>query len=161
MFFPYKSLSFALNTIACRFLPRKIEQRFREIIQDTLQYRKEYGIARNDYLSILSGIKENGGKYDFRDDDILAHSLGFFLDGFETSSISLSFTLYELGANKFAQDKLKEEIDRVLLKYNNELTYEAVQDMEYLDCVINGKFNKYQVLETIVISATYFERLHL
>lgn len=108
---------------------------------DTLRYRKDHDISRNDYLNILSETKKNDGKHSFTEDDILAHSLGFFMDGFETSSITLSFTLYELGANRFAQDKLKEEIDRVLLKHNNTLTYEAVQEMEYLECVINGEFN--------------------
>lgn len=110
----------------------------REIIRNVLQKRQEEGIVRNNFLDYLNAIRKNE-KHNFEEDDILAQSITFYLDGFETSSTALTFTLYEIAANKHVQVKLKEEIDRVLTKYSNNIAHEALQEMEYLDCVLNGK----------------------
>lgn len=77
-------------------------------------------------------------KNEFTDEDITAHAAGFFGDGFETSSIVMSFALYEIANNIDVQNKLKEEIDEVCSKSNGQINYEAVQEMKYLDCVLNG-----------------------
>lgn len=55
----------------------------------------------------------------------------------------MQFALYELARNPDVQKKLQEEIDTVLAKHENKITYEAVQEMEYLDGVINGKIFSY------------------
>jgi cytochrome P450 len=65
-----------------------------------------------------------------------AHSITFFLDGFETSSIFIAFTLFELSQNPDIQAKLREEIKETKAKKGG-LTYETIADMEYLDQVCN------------------------
>jgi hypothetical protein len=37
------------------------------------------------------------------------------------------------------QDRLREEIDDVLQKHDGKLTYDSIQEMEYLDKVVSGK----------------------
>jgi hypothetical protein len=37
------------------------------------------------------------------------------------------------------QDRVREEIDVVLQKHDGKLTYEGIQQMEYLDKVVSGK----------------------
>lgn len=71
-------------------------------------------------------------------DDITAHAVSFFADGFETSSISLSFFLYDLAANVKAQEQLREEISKVINNHGNAVTYEAVQEMHFLDRALSG-----------------------
>lgn len=51
----------------------------------------------------------------------------------------MTFALYELSLNPDIQEKLREHIQTILSKYNNELTYEAMLDMKYLQMVIDGK----------------------
>lgn len=36
------------------------------------------------------------------------------------------------------QEKLRQEINSVLAKHNGEITYEAMQEMKYLQMVIDG-----------------------
>lgn len=67
-----------------------------------------------------------------------AQAFVFFVAGFETSSSAFTLALYELALNESVQTTLQKEIDKVLEKYNNKLSYEALMEMEYLDWVIQG-----------------------
>lgn len=50
----------------------------------------------------------------------------------------MTFAFYELALNPDIQVKVQNEIDRVVAKHENKVTYEAVQEMEYLDWVVQG-----------------------
>lgn len=62
----------------------------------------------------------------------------FFSAGFETSSTVMTNMLYELALNQKIQDKLREEIDRKYMKYDNNLTYDDIKEMKYLNKVFKG-----------------------
>lgn len=71
--------------------------------------------------------------------DVVANAATFFGDGYETSSIVMSFALFELALNQDVQDKLRDEIITKIEENNGELTYELVAEMEYLDACLSGK----------------------
>lgn len=71
-------------------------------------------------------------------DDITAHAVSFFGDGFETSSITISFLLYDMAANIDAQEQLRSEINEIILKHGGSLTYDAIQEMTFLDRALSG-----------------------
>lgn len=64
------------------------------------------------------------------------YALTLFTEGYETSSTTLAFAIYEMARNPDIQERLYEEITDVLSKYNNEFTFDALQEMEYLDKVL-------------------------
>lgn len=66
----------------------------------------------------------------------MKHSI--ILIGFETSSTTLSFCMYELAKNREIQEKVHEEIDSILAKHGGQITYEAVAEMTYLENCIDG-----------------------
>jgi hypothetical protein len=70
---------------------------------------------------------------------LAAQAFVFFVAGYETSSTSMTFCLYELSLHQDIQDRLRQEIDVVLNKHDSKLTYEGIQEMEYLDKVVSGK----------------------
>jgi len=51
----------------------------------------------------------------------------------------MTFCLYELSLHQDIQDRLREETDVVLQKHDGKLTYEGIQEMEYLDKVVSGE----------------------
>lgn len=44
----------------------------------------------------------------------------------------------ELAHNQEVQDRLREEVDRVLAKHDGAITYEALQEMTYMEQVLEG-----------------------
>ena len=72
-------------------------------------------------------------------DSLAAQAFVFFLAGFETPSNAITFCLYELSLHQDIQDRVRQEIDVVLQKHDGKLTYEGIQEMEYLDKVVSGK----------------------
>lgn len=89
----------------------------------------------NNYMSIFLG----GTNITLTMNELAAQAFVFFIAGFETSSSTLSFIMYEMSINQNIQDKLRAEIRRIILRYDANITYEAINEMIYMDKVINGK----------------------
>lgn len=70
--------------------------------------------------------------------DLVAQASGFFADGYETSSIVMSFLLYELACHPDIQEKLRCEIQSKVKENGGKVTYEMIQEIEYLDACFNG-----------------------
>jgi cytochrome P450 family 6 len=70
--------------------------------------------------------------------DIFAQASTFFVEGYETSSAAMSFMLYCLAVNPDVQAKVREEVDSVLKKHDGQLTFDAIQEMTYMDMALSG-----------------------
>ncbi|XP_021923338.1 probable cytochrome P450 6a13 [Zootermopsis nevadensis] len=62
----------------------------------------------------------------------------------------MTFCLYELSVNPDLQEHLRAEIDDVLEKHDGNITYDAIQEMNYLDKVISETLRKYPPLTMLV-----------
>ena len=69
----------------------------------------------------------------------MAQSVAFFTAGFETTSTTMTYSLYELALNPEVQEKLREEILRSMEKHDGCLTYDGIMEMNYLSMVVSGK----------------------
>lgn len=90
---------------------------------------------RNDYISALLKMRESGT---FTDRDVMTHLGGLYTDGVATSALVLHYILYELAVHQHIQEELSREIEDGLEKNGGEITYEAMQEMKYLDAIMNG-----------------------
>ncbi|XP_070556766.1 cytochrome P450 3A8-like [Ptychodera flava] len=81
----------------------------------------------------------------FTNDELLAQSMIFFVAGYETTSTMMGFLAYSMAINPDVQDKLCAEIDDVMANYD-EVTYEAVSKMPYLDMVVCETLRMYPSL---------------
>lgn len=73
----------------------------------------------------------------FSEVELAAHCMTFFINGAETASIQLTFTLFELAVNSDVQEKLRNEIKQAV---NNvrEFDYDKLWGLPYLEMVISG-----------------------
>lgn len=58
------------------------------------------------------------------------------------------FSLYELALDQEMQDRLRNENEEILSKYDGNITYDAIMEMKYLDMVFNETLRKYPVVDT-------------
>lgn len=66
--------------------------------------------------------------------------------GFETTSSTMSFCLFELARNRTVLRKVQSEIDEAFKKCgSDEATYEMLDSMAYLDCVLNETLRMYPI----------------
>lgn len=70
-------------------------------------------------------------------EEAAAQAFIFFLAGFETTSTTISFALFEMAQNKEIQQKAREEVLK-LWETNGQINYDSVMEMHYLDTVIFG-----------------------
>lgn len=119
---------------------------FLNIVRDNIQYRERNNFRRNDFFQLLMDIKkkseEDGGK-PFTVEEFAAQVFLFFVAGFETSSTTMTFAFYELSRHPDIQKKVRQEVNEVLKRHDGQITYEAIQDMKLLRCVIDGKSERF------------------
>lgn len=86
------------NIFKVKIIPKDVEDFFINIMNQAVKYRIEKKVTREDYLAHLIALKN---KKEVSDIDIAAHGVTFFIDGFETSSIAIAHTFYEVNLNFF------------------------------------------------------------
>lgn len=123
---------------------------FMKIVRETVAYREENHVHRGDFMDLLIALK-NKEKDWFKLEEIAAQAFIFFFAGFETSSTTMMFALYELALNLDMQRRLRKEIEDVLQKNDGKFTYEAMMDMKYLKQVINGNLNIFFYYISLII----------
>ncbi|KAJ9577525.1 hypothetical protein L9F63_005898 [Diploptera punctata] len=140
------------RTFNVHVFPKDVSKYFRSMVKDTVEYREANNIHRNDFMQLMIqlknktlGIEEDDPliKYQVTMDVIAAQAFVFFAAGFETSSTTMTFCLYELACNPDIQARVRKEIDSMLKKHDGQVTYEGVLEMEYLDKVVNESLRKY------------------
>lgn len=114
---------------------------------------------RKDFMQLLMQLRNNGkvgedGDWTVQHSDLLsgvnpknsltinecaAQLFIFYIAGFDATSSALSYSLFELARNPDVMRKLQTEIDETLSRHKNEVTYDAIQEMKYLDLCMSGK----------------------
>ncbi|GJQ69085.1 hypothetical protein Trydic_g6249 [Trypoxylus dichotomus] len=128
--------------LSFHIVPKEVTERFRILIKEQKQYRKENNIVRNDFFENIQEYK--GEKTTI--EEMVVQAGGFFLDAFATNSMALTFMLYELAINLDVQRKLAEEVDKLLTSNNGNISYEVFQEIPYLDAVIAESLRKHPPL---------------
>nr|XP_034824229.1 cytochrome P450 6B6-like [Maniola hyperantus] len=137
-----------------RLMEKKVENALADISIKIFEQRNYKPSGRNDFVDLLLELAVNGkivgDSIEHRNPDgspketememdlqcLVAQVFVFFAAGFETSSSATSYTLHELAFNPEVQIEIQDEIDQVLLKYDNKLCYDAIAEMSLLDMAL-------------------------
>ncbi|CAG9827989.1 unnamed protein product [Diabrotica balteata] len=148
--------------IGIKMISKDIESFFINLVKKTVAYREENNVYRKDFMHLLIQLKNIGKISEDNEEQLMqknknnlqglsinemaAQSFVFFLAGFETSATTMSFALLELAQNEELQNKVRDEINRVLAKHDDKVTYESIMDMEYLEKVVLESLRKHPPL---------------
>jgi len=124
-----------------RFMPEKEAEFMAHLLRETIKYRKNNNVNRQDYTDFLIQLKEKKGLEEI---DMVGHTASFFFDGIETSSITMANIFYELAKSKNVQDKLRSEV--LAIKGPNGFEYDSVMELPYLEQVIYESLRIHPVL---------------
>ncbi|XP_063540273.1 cytochrome P450 6B2-like [Cydia strobilella] len=133
------------------FFAPEIEKIMKKLVKTIMTERNYKNSGRNDFIDSLLDLKEKGkmigesvvhqkadgtpclAEIEMDEDIMMAQVFVFFAAGFETSSAVTSYTLHELAHHPDHQRRCQKEIDAVLARYDNKLSYDAVKEMKFLE----------------------------
>ncbi|XP_005003758.2 cytochrome P450 3A14-like isoform X1 [Cavia porcellus] len=116
----------------------------KKAIENRLESNQKH---RVDFLQLMMNSQNSKDTESYKalsDVEITAQSANFILAGYETTSNSLSFIMYELATHPDIQKKLQQEIDAALPNKAFP-TYDILVEMEYLDMVVNETLRLYPI----------------
>lgn len=145
-FFFVNAFTGLAKSLKMRLIPPDSSEYFIATLKEAIKYREENNIQRPDFLNSLIQLKNTGTVDGEKVDNdkkltfnqIVAEAFLFYFAGFETSSTTMSFALYELAANPDIQAKVRDEVKQTLDKHGGKFTYESIFEMNYLNQVFNG-----------------------
>lgn len=129
--------------------PKEPADFFLSSFLQTLEYREKNNIKRNDFVSLLLGIKHS-----YTPTELAAESLLVFVGGSETSSTLITFTCYELALNFDMQQRLRDEINAEIEENDGNLTYEMLFGFKYLDMIVTESLRKYPPIPSALRQST-------
>uniref|UniRef100_A0A8C9DBX7 unspecific monooxygenase n=1 Tax=Panthera leo TaxID=9689 RepID=A0A8C9DBX7_PANLE len=145
--FPFLTPVFELLNIW--MFPKKVTDFFTKSVKRMKESRlKDKQKHQVDLLQLMinsQNSKETDTHKALSDLELVAQSIMFIFAGYETTSTSLSFLVYELATHPDVQQKLQEEIDATFPD-KAPPTYDALVQMEYLDMVLNEALRLYPIV---------------
>ncbi|KAL0895296.1 hypothetical protein ABMA27_011441 [Loxostege sticticalis] len=123
---------------------KEYEEFFIGAMKQVFRQREQEGTKKHDFADICLSLQksgemkhESGFKMEPTDELLAAQGFFFFTAGVEPAATAVFGALIELGRHPEIQKKVQKEIDEVFEKYQNQLTADAVSEMEYLEKVLN------------------------
>ncbi|CAH1392175.1 unnamed protein product [Nezara viridula] len=150
-----------------RSLPSAIEEYFCSTISSVLERRRKTGLKRRDFVQLLLQLKEKDvvnidandvdekedksqqnndiEKFEITDRLLMAQSFVFFVAGFETTSRTLHYLIYQLAQHPEIQERARQEVLAVKEKHG-QFSYDALKDLKFLDNCISETLRMYPPL---------------
>ncbi|KAJ2942967.1 hypothetical protein O0L34_g15157 [Tuta absoluta] len=154
--------------------PKVIYDFFRNLILGVFKERQYKPSMRHDFVDLLLNLKQQdyitsesilkskkGEPVSLKIDDelLISQVVLFFGAGFETSSATTSFALFQLAKNQDAQKRAREEVDEYLKRKEGKIDYDCTSEMPYLEACIEESMRLYPALG--IITREVMERYEL
>lgn len=134
----YKKFARALHI---KLTPVDVSKFYMDVVKsimDTRNQNKDH--HRADLMNILMNLMKNEG---MSFNQAAAQSFFYFVSGYETTSTTLTFCIYELSQNQEIQEKAREDVCQALEKHQNQLTYESISELNFIDKIVKETLRKW------------------
>ncbi|CAH2107110.1 unnamed protein product [Euphydryas editha] len=116
-----------------------------DFVDQVLSWKKQKYLSGDSISNMSTGDKKNYN-IEVDDDLLIAQCVLFFAAGFETTSTTTSFVLYELAKNKDAQSRVLEEVDNYYKRHDGKIEFECINEMPFLHACLDETLRLYPVL---------------
>ncbi|XP_037040404.1 probable cytochrome P450 6d5 [Bradysia coprophila] len=138
--------------LGLRFADKDVGDFMIDAVRQNFEYRETNSVIRKDFFQMLMQLRNTGKIRDDDDDwsakssasekaitleETAAHAFLFFAGGFESSSSTMSFCMYELAKHPDIQQRAYSDIVDALRAHGGQMTYESVAEMKYIDHCID------------------------
>ncbi|XP_025192941.1 cytochrome P450 9e2-like [Melanaphis sacchari] len=151
-------------TLKLKQIPEDASEFYKSMFREVLEYREQNNIIRNDFTQTLIQARkdlvsnnngdESKSENKWTEMDIIGNAILLFVAGSETVSTLICFCLYELALNKDIQDRLREEIVTTKAKHGGQLSYDFLNDLHYINMVLEEVSRLYSITLIIFRQAT-------
>lgn len=139
-------------------MPVDVQKFMMDVVQTQIDHREKNNVSRKDFIQFLIQLRSTDpSQSDDLPSDVdatpeedtlktisieqcAAQVFLFYVAGFDTSASTTAYTLFELARNHDIMHRVQAEIDTTLAKHSGVLSYECLQDMEYMELCILGEF---------------------
>lgn len=122
---------------------------FLNLMKDTVEYREENKIERNDFVNLMMQLRDQDrhvtdrlNHIEMTSDVMAAQAFLFFIAGLDSIANTVGFSLHELALNPELQQRAAEEVRALKAKHGG-LTYEALRDMDLIERIIRESLRKW------------------
>ncbi|XP_046678174.1 probable cytochrome P450 6a13 [Homalodisca vitripennis] len=149
-----------------QLIPPDVTDLLTNSVRQSVVHREKNNIKRSDFLNVLIESKKYNGENLEKStsvskpskgltiEEMTAQAFVFFIAGYTTDTSVMSFCLYELSIHADIQEALYQNIQEAVDKHNGAITYESLQDMPYLDQVVNETLRLYGSGQIIIRTCT-------
>jgi len=143
--YTFRLLPWLARMLRLKLFSDSIVSFFRNLTESIIQIREANGITRPDIMQLMMENRSKNGQTILTIDDIVSQAFLFFFGGFENPSVLMCFTAHEIATHPDIHEKLQNEVDRVLEATDGQISYETIENMEYLNAVIYEALRMYPI----------------
>lgn len=142
------------KVLQLRFVDKEVKSFMTDLVRQNMEHRERNNVIRKDIFQLMMQVRNTGQVQDEGNwtigstrtvkalsvDEMAGQSFAFYSAGYVSSAATMSFCMYELAKNQAIQQKVYDEIEKVLDLHDGQLTYDALNEMKYLGYCIEGEW---------------------
>ncbi|XP_012347837.2 cytochrome P450 9e2 [Apis florea] len=133
----HKNMPWLAKLLRLNVLERHVEKFFTDFVVKTIEERERNGTTNPDFIQFMMDLRKKESSKILTVSNMANHAFTYYFGGFDTVAAQACVLLHMLVENPEVQKRLQQEIDETLESNKGQLSYEVIQEMKYLDAVIN------------------------
>ncbi|KAJ6641684.1 putative cytochrome P450 6a14 [Pseudolycoriella hygida] len=134
--------------------PKEVSDFFVRLVKSSIDNRDTTKPKKNNLIELLMSENTNEKSGSLTLHETSAHAYIFYVAGFETLTNTLAFCLYEISKTREIQEILRRQILQVFKHKADQASYDSINEIPYLDQVINETLRKHPPAPVLFRTAT-------